>query len=180
VRAGIADAATVTALGRSTYEAHFARHWSPAGLAAYLDKQFDLGAVANELVGDAIQYFLAYPDPAGAAAGPPVAYAKVAMGHRLPVAAPPLSDVPGIELVKLYCRPEATGCGYGSSLLIRVLDVARADRAPYVWLDVLKTNVRGRRMYERHGFTLAGELPFRSDIEELGFVVLWRVLQGPS
>lgn len=174
VRAGVRDAAAVAALGRSTYQAHFAQHWSAAGLAAHLDGQFDLVALENELAGDAVRYFLAYPESAGAAASEAVAYAKIAFGHRLPVAAPPLSDVPGLELMKLYCRPDATGCGYGSSLLIRVLDEARAERAPYVWLDVLKTNVRGRRMYERHGFTFAGELPFRSDIEELGFVVLWR------
>ncbi len=63
-------------------------------------------------------------------------------------------------------------------LLGSVLEFAVEHDRQVVWLDVLKENDGGRRLYERHGFTVAGELPFATDLREIGFWVMTRPTDG--
>jgi GNAT superfamily N-acetyltransferase len=58
-----------------------------------------------------------------------------------------------IHLNKMALRPAFQGRGLGTYLINRVLDEARGKM---VWLQVLKVNP-ARRLYERIGFTIAGE-----------------------
>lgn len=41
-----------------------------------------------------------------------------------------------------------------------------------MWLDVLKTNSNARRFYEAYGFQEIGEIPFNTDLAEIGMVVM--------
>jgi ribosomal protein S18 acetylase RimI-like enzyme len=163
VRAEPADLDTVLELGASTYREHFAAIWSPGGLARYLAGEFDRAAVATELGSMTTTYLLGLaPAPAG--------FAKL----RLDRAVPGDGTGKGVELQKIYVRRAAVGSGLGARLLAAAIDVARAAGAALIWLDVLKTNPHARRFYERHGFRVAGELPFASDLAEHGMWVMTR------
>lgn len=64
----------------------------------------------------------------------------------------------GTHLVvgKIELLPEFQRKGSGSVLMGRILAQARARRVP-VRLQVLRTNIPARRLYERLGFVVAGE-----------------------
>jgi ribosomal protein S18 acetylase RimI-like enzyme len=163
VRAEPADLGIVLELGASTYREHFAAIWSPDGMARYLAGEFDRAAVATELGSITTTYLLGLaPAPAG--------FAKL----RLDRAVPDDGTGKGVELQKVYVRRAAVGSGLGARLLAAAIDVARAAGAALIWLDVLKTNPRARRFYERHGFRVTGELPFATDLAEQGMWVMTR------
>lgn len=162
--ASLADAEELAALGRRTYTDHFAHIWTEAGLAAYLDEQFSLDRLRSEIAGDRFMYFVCRADARR------LGYAKINLDKPLPVA----PWTPGMELEKIYLRADAVGKGLGRLLLNRIFLHARERRTTCVWLDVLKSNADGRRMYERAGFSVVGELPFSTDIQKIDFWVMQR------
>ena len=68
--------------------------------------------------------------------------------------------------------------GLGARLLAHVLDWAREQELAWVDLEVLSDNLPARRLYERSGFVLTGEIPdlFRIDGEQHGYVFMTRRL----
>lgn len=158
-----ADAETLADLGARSYRSHFAALWTPAGLDGYVAAEYSADRIRQEIEGGATSYLTAL------VGGAIVGFAKVTRDRRVP-----LNGAYGLELEKIYLLPECTGGGHGSALLASVLDFAVDRDQRVVWLDVLKENDGGRRLYERHGFTVAGELPFATDLREIGFWVMTR------
>jgi len=61
-------------------------------------------------------------------------------------------------LTDLYLMPEFQGQGIGSSILGSLIAEARSAGVP-LFVQVLDSNPRARRHYERHGFTYVSPLP---------------------
>ena len=61
-----------------------------------------------------------------------------------------------IHINNLAIRPECRGQGLGRALLARVLDEAAAIGAADATLEVRRSNLAARRLYEGAGFALAG------------------------
>jgi ribosomal-protein-alanine N-acetyltransferase len=61
-----------------------------------------------------------------------------------------------IHINNLAIRPDFRGHGLGRELLARVLDEAATMGAPDATLEVRRSNVAARHLYEGAGFTLAG------------------------
>lgn len=161
------DEAEIVELGTSTYAAHFGELWSPEGLAGFLADQFSAERIRGELEeGDAIRYVVAERD--GELAG----FAKILRDR--PVTG--LEGERGLLLQKLYMRPKVTRQGVGSVLLEAVLGIGAALGEPRMWLDVLRSNAGAIRLYERHGFVRRLELPWATDLREIGLWVMTRLL----
>jgi len=78
---------------------------------------------------------------------------------------------PGELLVAAVAvRPEVRGRGVGTRLILGAEELARAKGLVTIRLDVVDTNPRARRLYERLGFCPAGEhwLPFLRPIVGFG------------
>src|SRR5262249_44515534 len=142
--------------------------WSPAGLADFLGRHFALDKLTRELRGNDVRYALAFEDGGERAIG----FAKVIRDQPLPVA----DRGRGLELEKIYFRAGTVGRGHGAALLEWVVALATALDEPCVWLDVLRSNTGAARFYERHGFARVGELPFASDVADIGLLVMARPL----
>ncbi len=77
-------------------------------------------------------------------------------------AAVPDDDEPGPErpsvvwLMAMWVEPAARGTGAARALVDAVLDWARHHGAAKVRLNVVESNARARRLYERHGFSVTG------------------------
>lgn len=169
VRAVAADLDALLTLARATYREHFAAIWSADGLERFLDGEFDRAAVAAELASPAVVYLLAFaPDAAG--------YAKLRLRRMVPGTGGDAAV--GGELQKIYVRGAEVGHGLGAKLLDAAITAARDAGEPLIWLGVLKTNPRAARFYERHGFQIAGELPFASDLGDHGIWVMTRQIHG--
>jgi GNAT superfamily N-acetyltransferase len=101
------------------------------------------------------------PGAAGpAAVGPHSKAVRVAVAPLTPTAAGPLTPAGRTgevgELYALYLLPAWWSAGVGRALMTSALDALRGDRYRRVVLWVLADNARGRRFYERAGFTLDG------------------------
>ena len=166
VRAGARDAECVARIGVETYRDHFSDFWTPAGLEAYLARQFDVAKLAGELAGDAIRYELAYDGDRV------VGFAKAIHDQPVPLDA----AARGLELQKIYFRRGETGRGRGAALLGHVVAIAREAREPRVWLQVLGDNAGAARFYARTGFAHAGTFMFASDRGETPMHVMVRAL----
>ena len=78
-----------------------------------------------------------------------------------------------VQLMSMWVRPQARGCGVGEALVAAVIDWARARNATSVHLWVIETNKRAWVFYERCGFALTGErqpLPTKPDLTEIGMI----------
>jgi RimJ/RimL family protein N-acetyltransferase len=78
-------------------------------------------------------------------------------------------------LLGMGVHRDARRQGLGERLLATALDWARSEPAlDWVDLEVLSSNLPARRLYERCGFSFAGELPdlFRIDGEQHGYVYM--------
>ena len=78
---------------------------------------------------------------------------------RLHAAAAPVSVglVDSVEMSRFYLRPEQTGQGIGSKLMLHALSTAVASGYKSAWLIVWHKNVRAIRFYKRWGFEVVGK-----------------------
>lgn len=160
------DEAELVELGTSTYAAHFGELWSPDGLAAFLAGQFSAGRIRGELEeGDAVRYVVAERGDEL------VGFARILRDR--PVTG--LEGERGLWLQQLYLRPAVIGKGIGSVLLEAVFGIAGALGEQRIWLDVLRSSTGAIRLYERHGFVRRIELPWATDMREIGMWVMTRL-----
>lgn len=85
-----------------------------------------------------------------------------------------------VHINNLAVRPECRRRGYGSALLGHALQAARRDGARRALLEVRRSNETARRLYERHGFRVAGVRKdyYTEPIEDA--LVLWHDGLGPD
>ncbi len=152
-RAAPGEIDRVAWIGVESYRDHFTDFWTPAGLEAFLARQFDRARLAEELAGDAVRYDLVHLDDAL------VGFSKAIRDQPVPLG----DGARGFELQKIYFRRTDTGHGLGAQLLAHVIGAARLAGEPCVWLNVLKDNARAGRFYAREGFVVAGEFAYASD-----------------
>lgn len=140
-RAAAGDAATLSAVSRTTFTATFGHLYRPEDLNAFLDEKHSFSAY-DALLSDS-NYGLWLVERDGAAVG----YA-VAGPCSLP--APNLAPRSG-ELLRLYLDASAIGTGVGARLMKAALDFLDAHFDDQ-YLSVYAENVRAQRFYARFGF----------------------------
>ncbi len=160
------DAGRLAKLGRATSKVWFAKVYSQAELKAFLQRDFTEEGLRQQLMQPKSFTFLLHE-----VAGKAVGFARINWDRPVP-----FSDERGAELQKIYYLPASTGQGYGRRLMAAVTDKVVARGVTTLWLDVLKTNPGARALYERLGFEWVGELPFKTDLGEIGMDVLRRDL----
>lgn len=161
------DVGSLELLGTETYRSHFTSIWSPARLEAYIASEYSAPALAESLARPDLSIWLI-----AALDAEPIGFAKLNWNRPLPLE----DGRTGTELQKIYLRAERTGQGHGGAMLQAVVDRLQARGDTLLWLDVLKSNAGARAFYERHGFKVLGELPFATDVREIGFWVMTRDL----
>ena len=70
---------------------------------------------------------------------------------------PPARDQ-WITLISMWVAPTARGRGVGDMLVVEIVRWAKEVGSVGVRLDVAEDNHAARRLYERHGFQLTGEV----------------------
>ncbi|HVF34504.1 MAG TPA: GNAT family N-acetyltransferase [Candidatus Saccharimonadia bacterium] len=167
-RARPADVDALVAIGVGTYREHFADLWTPAGLEAFLARQFDAATLGAELEGDAVRYDFVFVGDELAG------FSKVIRDQPVPLR----DGERGLELQKIYFRRDATRRGFGAALIEHLLDVAAAAREPAIWLHVLKDNTGASRFYRRLGFADLGERELPVDRGTATMCVMRRALES--
>jgi len=160
------DRGMLEELGAGTYRSHFTAIWSPQRLEAYIAAEYGPAALERSLQDAGSAWLIAELDAT------PIGFAKLNWDRTLPIA-PGRS---GTELQKIYLHAEQTGKGWGGALLQAVIARAQQRRERLIWLDVLKSNSGARAFYARHAFDVVGEIPFATDLQEIGMCVMARDL----
>lgn len=158
-----ADIDTLRDVGCETYREHFSTLWSPPGMQTFLDQDFSSSVLGRSVELPKSHLWLIASDESARVVG----FSKV--NWSVPA---PLTGELGAELQKIYFLKSAAGMGYGKQLLQFIRDEAAQRRESLLWLDVLKTNVDAQRFYAAFGFRQIGEIPFSTDLAEIGMVVM--------
>lgn len=148
--AGESDIRLLSVLGTVTfYEAYFEQD-DPADMAEYLCETFSPQKTATELSDPNSTYFLIYLN------GVAVGYAKLLKDST----AEGVIGKNAVELKRIYLVERVWGSGLGEQLLGHCIEAARGSGFDSIWLGVWEQNERGRRFYQKHGFTRVGTLEF--------------------
>lgn len=161
--AQLGDIEVVRNLGYESYLEHFSHLWTPQGIRRFLEADFSEPALRETLAAPARHLWLLAGEPERKPAG----FARI--NWSMP---DPVSGIEGAELQKIYFCKSAAGKGYGGALMQHIVECVRARACTRIWLDVLKTNVNAQRFYEKAGFRAIGELPFKTDMAEIGMIVM--------
>jgi diamine N-acetyltransferase len=149
-------------LGRETYHQHFSQIWSSSGLEQYLQKHFSVDVLEEHLHAPFIKYLIAVADEQS------IGLVKLKFDQQIP--APPFDK--GLEIEKIYLLKGYTGKGFGTMILDRLIRKAKSAREVFLWLDVLKSNVEAKKLYERHGFKTVGEIGFSTDVMKIDMDIM--------
>jgi diamine N-acetyltransferase len=143
-----ADADLMARLGAQTFTETFGHLYTPANLAAFLEKHAP-EKWARELADPdyAVRIAEDGPHPAG--------YCKVG-----PPSLPFEVTEPTVELRQLYVLKPWHGRGIAHALMDWALAEARRRGAEQMVLSVFVDNHRARRFYARHGFEQIGTYDF--------------------
>ncbi|AZC18030.1 GNAT family N-acetyltransferase [Pseudomonas sp. CMR5c] len=165
------DLEALQTIGRATYREHFASIWSAEGMQRFLDQDFAPQALEQSLAARHQHLWLLALD----AQQVPIGFAKLNWNRPMPG-----SGKVGAELQKIYLLKSQAGQGHGRVLLDHVLQRASQGGARCLWLDVLKSNAGARRFYESAGLRQVGEVPFSTDLEQIGMWVMACDLPTPT
>ena len=163
-----ADLDALRDVGCETYRQHFAQIWSPAGLQAFLDRDFAPSVLQSSLESSDRHLWLIASDEDSRVVG----FSKVNWSTPAPI-----TGEMGAELQKIYFLKSAAGLGYGKQMLQFISDRAVQHGEHLMWLDVLKSNTNAQRFYEAVGFRTLGEIPFSTDLTEIGMVAMGLALK---
>jgi len=165
--ATIEDLQALQDIGIATYKDHFSDIWTAEGIENFLSEDFSVSELQKS-IGSPINHcwFIALNEEDQA-----VGFSKVNWSKPIP-----MSDQVGAELQKIYFLKSQAGKGHGKQLLQFIHDSAQNRNEGFIWLDVLKSNSNAQRFYESFGFRALGEIPFSTDIAEIGMVVMCRKL----
>jgi GNAT superfamily N-acetyltransferase len=152
--AGLDDAGLICVLGTTTFYEAYHEQDQPAALASYILESFSPDQVRGEMETPGSEFLIIFLDEKA------VGYAKL----REDPPAPGVTSENAVELQRFYAVERVWGKGVGEALLNYVLDAARQKGFDTLWLGVWEENMRGRRFYEKQGFTAtAGRLEFVYD-----------------
>jgi ribosomal protein S18 acetylase RimI-like enzyme len=149
-QAGSIDAQLIHQLGNMTFRDAFGIHNTPENMNAYLEKNFALTTIKDELDDPANVFLIAdHYDRA-------VGYAKLRMG-KIP---PQLANETAIEIERIYAVKEYVGRKVGKKLMEACLRYGREHGFSQVWLGVWEHNMRAITFYEQWGFRKFGAHEF--------------------
>lgn len=158
-----ADLDALRQIGCETYREHFSAIWSLAGMQSFLNQDFSPSSLGRSLESPTNHLWLIASDDSGRVVG----FSKVNWSTPAP-----LTGEVGAELQKIYLLKSEAGRGYGSQLLRFICNRAAEHGERLLWLDVLKINSNAQRFYEGFGFQEIGEIPFKTDVADIGMVVM--------
>ncbi|HVQ08156.1 MAG TPA: GNAT family N-acetyltransferase [Allosphingosinicella sp.] len=145
-----ADGPALAATGRRVFAETFGAHFDPADMALHLDRKFGPGGLPAELGDSAIRIRLAEAE------GGVIAYVKLA-----PMALPVYHPAGTLEIKQFYVLAPWQGAGVAAALMLWVIETARAEGAPALFLSVWERGDRAAAFYRRHGFVTVGAAPFQ-------------------
>ncbi|WP_080057244.1 GNAT family N-acetyltransferase [Spirosoma aerolatum] len=139
-KANLNDVALLSFLAKETYIQAFAHTWpDQQGLANYIDKSFATGVIADQLADPDTEFYLVQ------LADEPVGYFKFTV------------DNDTLFLSKMYFLQKVVGQRLGTQCIAFIDSVRQQLNLSEIRLEVLASNEKGIRFYQRNGFQEIGQ-----------------------
>lgn len=129
-------------ISRQSYTENFAHHWIEGGLNWYLEEVYGEEVIKSDLKNPDINYFIVFFN------AEPVGFMKLQLNSKLPG----YSENLGLEIEKIYFRPQFQGKGIGKKLIAVAIDIGISLGRKMIWLGVIDTNENAILFYKRMGF----------------------------
>jgi ribosomal protein S18 acetylase RimI-like enzyme len=135
------------------YSLNFHHHWNAGGLEWYIEREFGIERLTDDLTNSTIEYYFINE-------------------NEIPVGFVKLRDVPYqeysqdnvTELEKIYINPDKKGNGIGRRALEDVIELLKGRGKKILFLSVIDTNQPAIALYENLGFQFHSktrlEIPF--------------------
>jgi ribosomal protein S18 acetylase RimI-like enzyme len=149
--ASILDLTALQAIARKTFLETFSNGNSEENMVAYLEEEFSVDKLSAELLNENSQFYLAIQRDEV------IGYLKVNLGD----AQSEKQDPNALEIERIYVLQPYHGKQVGELLFEQALAIAKACKAPYMWLGVWEENPRAIRFYQKLGFVEFGEHIFQ-------------------
>lgn len=151
IPATLDDLAALQEIGRTTFAETFSANNSEENLSTYLVEGFSEEKLGAELRNENSKFYFALQE------GNVIGYLKVNLGD----AQTEKQDPNALEIERIYVLQQYHGKQVGLLLYEQALSIAKARKAPYMWLGVWEDNPRAIRFYEKQGFVEFGEHIFQ-------------------
>ena len=160
------DAFPVAELGSHVFSATQDNSVQPHQLQAYLDEAYSTAAMAADISSPSKDMIVAIDGENGAIIG----FALLTRGTSDTCIAHLQNTV---ELQRLYVHLDFHGKGVGKLMVNRLEHMAKEQGFQYMWLGVWEENRIGIKVYEKLGFTRAGDHAFTiGDVKQNDYVML--------
>ena len=150
------DVIALQYISHKTFTETFAVHNTVENMKQYLDQYFTVDNLTVEIENPNSQFYFAKQD------NRVIGYLKL----NFAPAQTELQDGSSIEIERIYVLKENHGSGVGIELLNFAIEIAKQNKAAYIWLGVWENNHRAIRFYKKNGFTTFDKHQFVLGSEE--------------
>lgn len=150
------DVKRLQQVSRQTFIETFSTRNTEENMNKYLEEGLTEEKLSSELANTGSQFYFAEMD------GKVIGYLKLNFGQSQTE----LQDEKAIEIERIYVLKEFLGKKVGQLLYDKVIDIARLQRAHYVWLGVWEENLRAITFYKKNGFVEFGKHLFKLGNDE--------------
>ncbi|WP_020595582.1 GNAT family N-acetyltransferase [Spirosoma panaciterrae] len=134
------DVALLSFLAKETYTQAFAHTWSDEELFAnYIDQSFSLTAITNQMADPNTEFYIVQ------SANELVGYFKFTITHS------------ALFLSKMYFLQKVVGQRLGTQCMSFIDSIRQKRNLNEIILEVLASNEKGIRFYQKHGFQEVGQ-----------------------
>lgn len=142
-KATLNDVDQVLKISRQTFSETFSADNSADDMKKYLDENFSIDKLANELNNKNSEFYFTTLDNVV------IGYLKLNFGE----AQTELKDSKTLEIERIYVLKEYHGKSVGQILYEQAIQVAKQKEAEYIWLGVWEENLKAINFYKKNGFT---------------------------
>lgn len=152
----------ISLLAQETFTETFGPLFPPDVLQRYLMATFHPDKLKSSLSKPDNQFFLAYDGRE------PVGYAKLKANSRNQA----IQASNQMQLQKIYFLSKCHGKQFGAAMMDVCLKYFRQCAPVTVWLDVLETNAKAIRFYQKFGFEAVGKDHFNFETANFRFDIM--------
>ncbi len=129
-------------IGRQTFSETFSEGNTEANMLKYLDEGFSIEKLTTELSDKFTEFYFATHNENV------IAYLKLNFGQSQTE----LQDEKSLEIERIYVLKKFHGKNVGQLLYDKVIEIAKQNKADYIWLGVWEENPRAINFYKKNGF----------------------------
>lgn len=166
IHASIEHLSSLHQISSQTYRQHFSEIWTEQGIQQFIQQQYSLENIQKSLEHPDHIWLLLQNDQQKI-----LGYAKLILNTFQPNL-----GIHAAELEKIYVLEQALGQNIAAELMKYMLEFAQNNAQQFIYLEVLKNNLRAQKFYQKFSFEEKLEIPFSTDLYEIGMLIMLKEL----